>query len=203
MGYFPFFMELEGREGLIVGGGAIAWHKVKKLLPFGAKLTVVAPEITKELLETDGITCLQRAFQDEDLKEKMFVIAASDQKEINGQVSSLCRQQGIPVNVVDNKEACSFLFPALVKDGSLTVGISTGGASPAAASYIRKWLEAKLPENMDEILESLLEFRNLAKERIPDQKQREEVLKSAALFCMDGQRALPPEEAERLMAPYL
>lgn len=203
MGYFPFFMDIEGREGLIVGGGAIARHKVNKLLPFGAKLTVVAPVIVRELLELSEISCVQRAFRDEDIEGKMFVIAASDQKEVNRHVSRLCRQRNIPVNVVDDKEECSFLFPALVKAGMLTVGISTQGASPAAASLIRKRLEAEMPECMEEILESLADFRIPVKEKIGDQKQREEVLKRAALWCMEKQRPLTPEETESLIAPYL
>jgi len=196
-------MDIEGREGLIVGGGAIARHKVNKLLPFDPKLTVVAPVIVRELLELSEISCVQRAFQDEDIEGKMFVIAASDQKEVNMHVSRLCRQRNIPVNVVDDKEECSFLFPALVKEGMLTVGISTQGASPAAASQIRKRLEAEIPESMEEILESLSDFRIPVKEKIGDQKQREEVLKKAALLCMDRQRPLTPEEAESLIAPYL
>ena len=49
MGYFPFFMELEGREGLVVGGGAVALRKLQKLLPYGPRLTVAAPEIRPEI----------------------------------------------------------------------------------------------------------------------------------------------------------
>ncbi len=194
MGYFPFFMDIEGWQGLIVGGGVTASSKVRKLLPFGPKLTIVAPEISKELLENPEICCLQRIFRDEDIDGRMFVIAASDQREVNAHVGRLCRKRNIPVNVADDKEACSFIFPALVNDGQLTVGISTGGVSPSVSSWIRKKLEAELPEGMDEILESLSAFRALVKERIQDPGKRKEVLQDAAFWCMEEQSPLPGEK---------
>ena len=116
MGYFPFFMDMEGQKGLVVGGGEVALRKVLKLLPFHPKLTVVAPVIKKELLVIQEIKCLQRPFKREDIGGQMFVLAASDEKEVNREAARLCKEQNIPVNVVDDKEACSFLFPALVKE---------------------------------------------------------------------------------------
>ena len=35
MGYFPFFMDIAGKKGVIVGGGKVAARKVEKLIPFG------------------------------------------------------------------------------------------------------------------------------------------------------------------------
>ena len=130
MEYFPFFMDIEGKKGLVIGGGAVAAHKVEKLLPFAPVLTVVAPVILPELLENPALVCKQRPFRDEDLEGNMFVIAASDDREINIHAAALSREKNILVNVVDDQEACGFLFPALVKEGKLTIGISTQGASP-------------------------------------------------------------------------
>lgn len=62
MGYFPFFVELEGKEGLIVGGGRIAAHKIEKIKPFGAKLTVVAPYLSEDIKEDPEINCKERPF---------------------------------------------------------------------------------------------------------------------------------------------
>ena len=136
MSYFPFFMDLEGREGLVIGGGSVALRKVEKLRPYGAKLTVIAPKILPELKKTEEISCMEIPFTPTALEGKMFVIAASDDPEVNHEAALLCRERGILVNVVDDKEECSFLFPALVKRGELSVGISTGGASPSAAVYV-------------------------------------------------------------------
>lgn len=133
MGYFPFFVQLQHVPGLIVGGGTVALRKAEKLLPYGPKLTVVAPDICPELAALPSLTLVRRPFRGEDVGRMAFVIAASGDRALNHRVARLCREKGIPVNVVDDKEACSFLFPALVKRGELSVGISSAIAIPAAA----------------------------------------------------------------------
>lgn len=198
MGYFPFFMEIEGKEGLVVGGGRIAAHKVEKLLPFHPSLTVVAPDIMPELLEKKEIICLKHAFLEEDLSGMMFVIAASDDRALNNYVAELCKAKKIPVNVVDNKEACSFLFPALVKEGKLTVGISTEGASPQIASELRSKVAQELPDRMEEILDYLMKLRKEAQTRIAEDRIRAAFLKKAAMRCMEMNRQLLKEEEEAL-----
>lgn len=180
MGYFPFFMDIEGQKGLIIGGGEVALRKVLKLMPFHPRLTVVAEAVVKELLDIQEIICLQRPFAEQDICGQMFVIAASDDKEVNREAARLCKEKNIPVNVVDDKEACSFLFPALVKKGRLAIGISTQGASPAMARWIRENVEAALPEEIDEKLAYLEKLRFKTKESIPRQEIRAEILKQAA-----------------------
>lgn len=147
MGYFPFFMDIGGKKGVIVGGGKVAARKVEKLAAFGPCLTVVAPRIEacmraqEKLFHHDAAASLcfcQREFKTEDLDGADFVIAATDDASINGRVSEYCMAEHIPVNVVDDRGKCSFFFPALVREGSLTVGISTDGKSPLAASFLRK-----------------------------------------------------------------
>lgn len=186
MGYFPFFMDVEGKSGLIVGGGEVARRKVSKLLPFGPRLTVVAPVIAEELLENREITCVQRSFCKEDIQGRMFVIAASDEADVNWEVGRLCREKNIPVNVADEKEACSFLFPALVKAGKLTVGISTAGVSPAMAGRIRSSVEEILPCDIGEELDRLADLRKQVKSMVPDRDQRGEILRQAVQDYMDG-----------------
>lgn len=186
MGYFPFFMDIEGKSGLIVGGGEVARRKVLKLMPFQPRLTVVAPVIARELLADKALTCVQRAFREEDILGQMFVIAASDEADVNRKVGRLCREKNIPVNVADEKEACSFLFPALVKEGRLTIGISTEGASPAMAGKIRSSVEASLPHGIGEELERLANLREQVKKEIPAGEHRTEILKQAAQNYADG-----------------
>ena len=166
MSYFPFFMEMEGRPGLIVGGGVVACRKVEKLLPYGPRLTVVAPEIAPEIAAVNGLTLLRRPFRPEDLEGMVFVISAAP--PVNRQVAELCHERHLPVNVVDDRELCSFLFPALVKRGSLSVGISTGGASPTAAIYLKEQIAALLPENFEELLAFLDSLRPALKAEIPE-----------------------------------
>lgn len=202
MAYFPFFVEIENEKGLIVGGGRIAAHKVEKLLPFGVYLTVVAPEILPVLKDNSAISCLERHFSDSDVEDCRFVIAASDDVELNHHISALCKKKGILVNVVDDKEACSFLFPALIKEGKLTAGISTAGASPQVAASIRSQMAAELPNQMEKILDELNDLREIAKERIVDSRRRAAFLKDAAKFCMAKNRPLTEEEREKWILEY-
>lgn len=197
MAYFPFFVDLAGSSGLIAGGGAVALRKIEKLLPFGPALTVVAPDIRREIAEIPGLALCRRAFAPEDLEGRAFVIAAAGDRAVNHQISALCRARGIPVNVVDDKAASTFLFPALVKRGDLTVGVSTSGSSPAAAIYLKEQINALLPANFDQILAFLAGQRQLAQGRFDDPRRREALMKALFQACLDKGGPLPPEETER------
>jgi len=202
MAYFPFFVELSGAEGLIVGGSAVALRKVEQLLPYGPRLTVCAPDISPEIRAIPGLSLLCRPFAPELLDGRAFVIAATDDPDLNHQISRLCRERRIPVNVVDDREACSFLFPALVKRGRFSVGISTGGASPTGAVYWKKRIDAMIPDGFGEILDSLDGVRDRAKAVIPDEKTRSRFF--AALFAasMEQGGPLSPNEMESLLRRY-
>lgn len=159
MAYFPFFVELSGRSGLIVGGGTVALRKAGKLLPYGPRLTVVAPEILPQLAALPGVELLSRPFQPQDLEGQSFVIAAADDPAVNRLVANLARKRGIPVNAADSKEDSTFLFPALIRRGELSVGISTSGASPTAAVWLKDQVEHLLPQHLEEILLWLEQLR--------------------------------------------
>ena len=192
MGYFPFFMELEGREGLVVGGGAVAARKVQKLQPYGPRLTVAAPEILPEIAELPGVTLLRRAFAPGMLEGKCFVIAATDSREVNRGIAALCRERGIPVNAVDDKEACTFLFPALVKRGDLTVGVSTAGASPSAAAWVGRRVSERLPEDFGELLDYLASLRPMVRKRVAEENR---AAVFARLFSDCMEQGFPLKEA--------
>ena len=164
MGWFPFFIQLEGARGLLVGGGRVALRKAEKLLPFGAQLTVVAPCICPPLAALPGLTLCRRAFADSDLSPAPdFVIAATGDRALDRRIAALCRARRILVNVVDDPAACGFYFPALVQRGRLCIGISTGGASPTAAAWLRQKIEALLPPGFDGILDRLAARREAVK----------------------------------------
>lgn len=200
MGYFPFFIDLEGKDGLIVGGGRIAAHKIEKLKPYGAELTVVAPNIEQRIREDESLICEERPFTDEDVEGKFFVIAATDEAELNTHISAICKEKNILVNVVDEKEKCSFIFPSLVKEGKLSAGISTEGASPVVAAYLRSRLASSLPEKTEDILDYLAKLRIWTKEKIADSMARAAFLREMALLCMEWGRPLTWEETEERLA---
>lgn len=178
MSYFPFFVDIENKKCLIAGGGKVALRKAEKLMPFGPDITVCAPEINEELLALPDITFLSEPFRAELLDGAEMVIAATDNPEINHEISALCREKNIPVNVVDDKDYCSFIFPALVNRGSMTVGITTGGASPLASRKTRELIEEALPENLEEALEHLESIRDDVKQRYETENERMNALEA-------------------------
>lgn len=180
MGWFPFFIQLEGARGLLVGGGRVALRKAEKLLPFGAQLTVVAPCICPPLAALPGLTLCRRAFADSDLSPAPdFVIAATGERALDRRIAALCRARRILVNVVDDPAACGFYFPALVQRGRLCIGISTGGASPTAAAWLRQKIEALLPPGFDGILDRLAARREAVKAEGGSEAKRAERLQQA------------------------
>ena len=203
MAYFPFFVELSGQEGLIVGGSTVAQRKIEKLLPYGPRLTVCAPDISPEIRAIPGLSLLEQPFTPELLEGgKAFVIAATDDPGLNHRISGLCRERRIPVNVVDDRDYCSFLFPALVKRGPLSVGISTGGASPTGAIYLKKQIDAMIPERFGEILTYLDSTRDLAKAALPDEAARSRFFAALFAACMEKGGPLGRQETEDTLKLY-
>ncbi len=205
MAYFPFFVDIGGKNGLIAGGGRIALHKLQKLLPYGAKLQIVAPEVSEAMEQTaleNDICVIKRAFEPSDLNEMFFVIAASDDAKVNAEIGRLCRERGILVNVVDDKEACSFLFPSLVKEGNLSIGISTEGTSPEVAAELRSRVVSMIPADMDAILAYLGSLRPLAKAHVKDTGRRAAFLKDTARVCMDTNAVFDEWETMRRLEAY-
>ena len=193
MPLFPIFLDLRGKKVLIVGGGHVALRKAERLAPYGASITAVAPGFAPGFAALSGVTALERRFQPGDVEGSALVIAATDDAELNAAVSELCAWEGIPVNVVDDLALCSFVFPALVRRGELSVGISTGGASPSAAQYIRRLVEEQVPDGFEEILDFLAARRAQLKSALPAERRSAAY---AALFsrCMELGRALTDGE---------
>lgn len=163
MNYFPMFVSLSGERCLVVGGGEIALHKVKKLLPFGAEITVVAKEWKADFSHLP-IEKISGEFREEMLSGVFLVVAATGDGETNGRIARLCKERKIPVNSVDDKDNCSFLFPALITRGEVTVGVSTGGASPYLAGRLRQKIEEVLPPDLGEICSLAAAWRSLPAE---------------------------------------
>lgn len=200
MPYFPIFIDLNSKPVLIVGGGAVALRKLQKLMPYGGRMTVVAPHILPELAAVPGVKLQKHCFSAADLRPRpALVIAATNDRETNRHISLLCQKRHIPVNVVDDPALCSFLFPALVRQGDFSAGICTGGASPVAAAYFKERLRELLPEGLDRILDWLASLRPAMKNAIPGQHNRSEVFRRLFDASMAKGEPLTQEEAECCM----
>lgn len=171
MGYFPFFVDVENQNCLVVGGGVVALRKIEKLLPFNPSITVVSPKVHKEILSIENINIIKRKFDFNDLKEKSFVITATDDKTLNKEIYNSCEENNIPVNTVDDKDNCSFIFPALARNNGVTVAISTSGKSPIYAKYLRKKIE-NLIQDSESIVDNLSKYREKIKNEISLEENR-------------------------------
>lgn len=171
MGYFPFFVDVENQNCLVVGGGVVALRKIEKLLPFNPNITVVSPKVHKEILSIENINIIKRKFDFNDLEEKSFVITATDDKVLNKEIYNFCKENNIPVNTVDDKDNCSFIFPALARNNGVTVAISTSGKSPIYAKYLRKKIES-LIQDSESIVDNLSKYREKIKNEISLEENR-------------------------------
>ena len=144
---------------MVVGGGQVAFRKVRMLLDCGASVTVISPVLhpdLSELADKKSIQVIRRNFRLGDLKGAFIVIAATDAKETNRRVAKEAGRVGALVNVVDDPEPSDFIVPSVVRRGDLTIAISTGGMSPALARKIRTRLEDSFGEEYA-LLVSLVE----------------------------------------------
>ncbi len=192
MAYFPIFTDLKDKNVLVVGGGMVGLRKVKTLLNFTNRITVVDPSPDKELIrliQLRGLALRRRKFLAMDLKDADFVIVAVDDLALQKRVFNLCRKKKIPCNSVDSPQFCTFIFPSIVKKGSLVIGISTGGEAPSVSAKVREVIENCLPENIDIILEKIATMRK----KLPKGEKRQKFLKdlTEALLSPD------PEEDGR------
>ncbi|MBU1040672.1 MAG: bifunctional precorrin-2 dehydrogenase/sirohydrochlorin ferrochelatase [Proteobacteria bacterium] len=146
MRYYPMFVSLADRACLVVGAGQVGLRKIETLADCNAASILVVDqnppdEALGQLLTRPGIGFAQRDFQESDLDGVFLAIASTSSPMVNQRISDLCRERGVLCNIVDQPEACSFIVPATVRRGDLTLAISTGGQSPALAKRIRKDLQ--------------------------------------------------------------
>lgn len=202
MAYFPLYVDIENKKCVVVGGGRIAAGKIRQLASFGADITVVAPAVCGEvraLAKEPGILLRQQHFAAEDIADAALVVAATDDGEVNRLVSALCREAKIPVNVVDEKELCSFYFPAIVHRGDVVVAVSTGGDSPALAARLRRELETCVPERYGMAAETLGAFRETVKAQVPQAAARKRVFERLLELFL-ARDALSDEEVRAVIA---
>ena len=183
MSYFPFFEKIDNKCFLIVGGGRVAAEKAARLSAFTDRITVVAAETA-----ITGVSVIRRGFEESDLDAADYCICATDDHEENARIAALCRGRHIPVNVVDDPDLCSFIFPALIKKGDLAIGISTSGSSPTCASYLRRQIEDNLPEHIEEVLDQMGALRKSLPEEEPDAAKRREIYREELDRLLSGKR---------------
>lgn len=181
-GLYPVFLSIKDQKCLVIGGGTVAERKVASLLECGAKVKVVAPEITPELKKrilAKDVEYEQRLYETEDLDGltvgRSLIFVATNDPAVNQQVHREGINRGFLVNVVDDPPHCSFYVPSMIRRGALCVAISTAGKSPMLARKIREKLEGEFGPEYAEYLEVLGDCRQEVLRRIPEEKERRRI----------------------------
>jgi precorrin-2 dehydrogenase/sirohydrochlorin ferrochelatase len=171
--YYMVCVDLEGRSCLVVGAGAVGLEKARGLVECGAQVTVVAPKAGAEIGQLP-VRWLPRPYQSSDLDGRILVVAATSSEEVNRRVFAEAESRGLLCNVADVPELCSFILPAVHREGPIAVAVSTGGASPALAQRLRGEIAGLVGPEHAELAERLRELRPWAKETFGTYEERRE-----------------------------
>jgi precorrin-2 dehydrogenase len=146
--YFPILIDLEKKDILVVGGGKIAYRKIKTLLDYGAAIEIITPEIIenkiKLLFEEGKVSLRLRKFEDRDIENRFLVVAATDDKELNKNIYELGDSKNILVNNITTKEDLNARFCAIHRGDDFQVAISTDEGNPKRALELKKQVEKSL-----------------------------------------------------------
>lgn len=179
--YYPVMLDLSEFKCLVIGGGEVAYRKVKSLLSYGGKVTVLSKSFIPELenLPIEGIV---GSFEERYLKEYTrgyaLVIAATSDKACNHQIGLYCKAHQILCNVATDEALSSFIVPSSLQRGDLVISVSTGGNSPALAAKIQRQLEAEYDENFGAYVKKLGQIRAQIKQQVADEQERRHLLRS-------------------------
>lgn len=181
MAYFPMFVNLKDQPCLVVGGGMMAYRKVKVLLDFEARVVVVGENICDKIYEivkkSNQLELQKKRFEDADCDNMFMVIAATDDKELNHHIAGICNSKGIMVNAVDQKEDCSFIFSSYIKEKNLIAAFSSGGNSPVLAQYLKSQEKEILTPFLGELNEYMGKIRKRVIEKYDAEEKRKEIFK--------------------------
>ena len=176
--YYPVSLKVRNKKCVVVGGGKVAQRKIKFLLEKGASVTAISPEITSVLdkLRRDGkISHSPVTYLSSHLKDAFLVIAATDDRTINSRIAKDANKLGILVNVVDSPTESSFILPAILSRGDLTIAVSTAGKSPALARKIKEDLALIYSGEYGDVVDIVAKAREKIKRKYPSSEKRTQI----------------------------
>lgn len=165
---YPVFLKVHQLDILIVGGGFVALEKLAFMLKSSpnASVSLVAKEFNPEVLqiiEEKRFDYQVKAYETSDLEGRSLVIGATDDEAVNIQICEDCRARKILVNIADNPPLCDFYLGGIVTKGHLKIAFSTNGKSPTMAKRLRQFFEEIFPEDINELLLKLNQYRKTLK----------------------------------------
>ena len=190
MAYFPMFVNLKDQPCLVVGGGTVAYRKVKVLLEFEARVVVVGENICDEICEiakkSNQLELQKKCFEDADCDNMFMVIAATDDKELNHYIAEICDSKKIMVNAVDQKEDCSFIFSSYIKEKNLIAAFSSGGNSPVLTQYLKSREKEILTPFLGELNEYMGKIRKHVIENYDTEEKRKEIFQKIINMAIEN-----------------
>lgn len=178
--YYPIMLNLTGKRVIVIGGGAVAARKIEKLLETNAEITVVSPELHEKIIAAFNdnlLTWKQKHFEPADLSDAFLIIAATNQAAVNLQVYESTANQQL-INIVDRPDLSTFIVPASIRRGKLTLAVSTSGAMPGLSRKVKRELAAQYDETYEDYLNFLEQSRQRVLKEIADPNKRRIILKS-------------------------
>lgn len=173
--YYPIYLDVEGRNAVIIGGGEVCARKAETMMRYGARVTIVSPVFTDEIEKWAQEGCLtlsRKRYETADIEDAHIVIASTDDTSVNEQIAADARARRIPVNVVDVTPLCEFIVPAIIEKDGIQIAISTGGKSPALARTLKEDLHRAIGPEYAEVNNLLGSLRDGAKAKLPTDVDR-------------------------------
>jgi len=158
----PLYVDMSDRLAVIVGGGRVASRKAEHLVSAGLALRIISPAINEPLTLMMGqgrLEWVKREYIDGDLTHAALAVAATGDRTVNSRVAAEAKRLGILVNVADCPKEGNCTFPAILRRGRLEVAVSTGGASPAMASFVKGLISGVVDEPYGAALEMVADLR--------------------------------------------
>jgi len=152
------FVDLKDQNCVVIGAGEVALRKIEQLVKFTPFLSVIAPKIhpdIRTLAKEYPIQLIERGYEVSDCEGRFLVIGALDDLGEQEKIYHTCMMSKTPVNCVDSPTLCTFIFPALIVEGDLCVGINTAGHAPAVSSALRKFLTALIPNGITDLIDRI------------------------------------------------
>lgn len=148
--YFPMFVDLTEKQVVVVGAGTIAKRRIRTLTEFTEHLTVIAPEVNRELLDMEKaglLTIKKKNYEREDIYSADLVIAATNDHQINSDIYSVCKCMGITVNVCSDKNKCDFYFPGIARNENVVIGVTASGSNHKKAKETVSRIRSLFPSD--------------------------------------------------------
>ncbi len=204
MGYFPFFVNIENKEILVVGGGKVAFRKISTILEFGPKVTIIAEKFCDDVIEISkksNIKLIQRDYFETDITNNNYfcVISATNDEEVNNSISKECMARNILVNIADDIEKCNFIFPAVVKDKDIVIGVSTSGKSPLLSKIIKQNIIDIIPTFYGDLVFKLGLAREKIKCTVHVEEKRKKVLQQVTELGLEKKGNITEEHIQQVI----